>query len=173
MLLNPLPPSVEPVRIRPITTRDAPALIAAHQASLGLHTPWVAPPLDRARFTAWLAPVKHGRKVALLAECAGVLVGVVNLNEIVRGGLQSAYLGYYGLAGHIGRGLMTRAVRLALDHAFGPLALHRVEANIQPGNVASRALVQRLGFTLEGFSPRYLLIEGAWRDHERWAKLAD
>ena len=64
-------------------------------------------------------------------------------------------------------------VQLALAHAFGPLGLHRVEANIQPANAASRALVQRLGFRLEGFSPRYLLIDGAWRDHERWAKRAD
>ena len=170
---SPVPPNAEPVQIRPITARDAPALIAAHIASQTLHAPWVAPPLDRARFTAWLAPVKHGRKVALLGECAGALVGVVNLNEIVRGGLQSAYLGYYGLLGQTGRGLMTQMVQLALAHAFGPLGLHRVEANIQPANAASRALVQRLGFRLEGFSPRYLLIDGAWRDHERWAKLAD
>jgi [ribosomal protein S5]-alanine N-acetyltransferase len=68
---------------------------------------------------------------------------------------------------------MTEALRAAVSHAFGDLGLHRLEANIQPGNVASIALVRRLGFQKEGFSPRYLRINGQWRDHERWALLAD
>ncbi|VWB80544.1 phosphinothricin acetyltransferase [Burkholderia metallica] len=68
---------------------------------------------------------------------------------------------------------MTDAMRAAIGVAFDELGLHRVEANIQPGNHASIALVRRLGFTKEGFSPRYLRIGGEWRDHERWALLAD
>lgn len=62
---------------------------------------------------------------------------------------------------------MTQGIRLVMHHAFGPLGLHRVEANIQPANVASIALVKRLGFGREGVSPRYLKIGGRWRDHER------
>jgi len=72
-----------------------------------------------------------------------------------------------------GRGLMSEAVGLAVTYAFDEQGLHRLEANIQPGNLPSRALVQRLGFRQEGFSPRYLRIGGEWRDHERWAVLAE
>ncbi len=64
---------------------------------------------------------------------------------------------------------MSEGVSLAIDYAFKTLGLHRVEANIQPDNIASINLVKRLGFTKEGFSRRYLKINGEWRDHERWA----
>jgi [ribosomal protein S5]-alanine N-acetyltransferase len=101
------------------------------------------------------------------------VVGVVNINEIVAGVFQSAYLGYYGMQRHAGQGYMTEALRAAVAYAFDDLGLHRLEANIQPGNVASLSLVRRVGFQKEGFSPRYLRIDGEWRDHERWALLAD
>ena len=162
-----------PVTIRPVERRDGPALAAAVAASRALHHPWVAPFTGLAGFRAWFGAIDPARRCAFLAERGGTMVGVVNLNEIVRGALQSAYLGYWGLAGGTGGGAMTEAVRLVVAEAFGPLGLHRVEANIQPGNEPSRALVRRLGFRLEGFSPRYLRIGGEWRDHERWALLAD
>ena len=98
---------------------------------------------------------------------------MINFGQIVRGRLQSAYLGYYAFTPHAGRGYMTEGLTLALRRAFGPLRLHRVEANIQPGNEPSRALARRLGLRREGVSPRYLKIGGRWRDHERWALLAD
>src|SRR3712207_9334314 len=68
---------------------------------------------------------------------------------------------------------MRESLELVLDYAFGTLALHRLEANIQPGNAASIALARGAGFRLEGFSPRYLLIGGQWRDHERYAITAE
>jgi ribosomal-protein-alanine N-acetyltransferase len=117
--------------------------------------------------------MEQGRLVPFLVEAEGALAGVFNLGEIVRGGFQSAYLGYYAYPGGAGRGVMTVGMGLVLGVAFGTLGLHRVEANIQPGNARSIALAKRAGFRLEGFSPRYLFIDGAWRDHERWAKLAD
>lgn len=98
---------------------------------------------------------------------------MLNLSEIVRGAFHNAYLGYYGMAACAGRGLMGEALRQVLGRAFGEVGLHRLEANIQPGNTASIALVRRLGFRLEGYSPRYLRIDGEWRDHKRWALLAD
>jgi ribosomal-protein-alanine N-acetyltransferase len=68
---------------------------------------------------------------------------------------------------------MTEGIRLVLRHIFGRQGLHRIEANIQPDNVRSAHLVERIGFRKEGFSPRYLKIRGRWRDHERWAILAE
>jgi ribosomal-protein-alanine N-acetyltransferase len=163
----------ESLTLRRATEADAEALIAGNRASVALHHPWVEPFVTPDGFERWFAETRNGRKIALLAECEDGIVGVINLNEIVRGIFRSAYLGYYGMVGFTGRGLMTRAVGLALSHAFTEAGLHRIEANIQPANLRSRALVQRLGFRLEGFSPRYLHINGAWRDHERWARLSD
>ena len=97
----------------------------------------------------------------------------MNFSQIFRKGFQNAYLGYYGMVAFAGRGLMTEAVRLATRYAFDELGLHRLEANVQPANTASIALIRRVGFRKEGFSPRYLRINGVWCDHERWALLAD
>ena len=154
---------------------DADALIAGNRASAALHRPWATPFTDQAGFDAWFARTLTGSQVGLIARetATGQIAGVVNISEIVGGAFLSAYLGYHAMAAWAGRGLMTDAVRLAVRFAFDELGLHRVEANIQPGNAASIALVRRLGFRIEGFSPRYLRIAGVWRDHERWAMLAD
>ena len=76
---------------------------------------------------------------------------------------------YYAFIPHNGKGYMSRGLGTVLRNVFRAHGLHRVEANIQPGNDESRRLIERLGFRLEGFSPRYLKIAGRWRDHERWA----
>ncbi|MGO4524548.1 GNAT family N-acetyltransferase [Microvirga sp. 2MCAF35] len=163
------------VVIRLVHASDAAELIAANLASLDLHEPWVSPCRDHASFQGYLARCDGDRSIGFIAREreSGRIVGIVNLSEIVRGFFQSAYMGYYGMAGMNGRGLMSEAVSLVVAHAFRELGLHRIEANIQPGNGPSRALAQRLGFRQEGYSPRYLKIGGEWRDHERWAVLAD
>jgi ribosomal-protein-alanine N-acetyltransferase len=154
---------------------DRAELIRANQDSRAHHLPWAEPFTDDAGFDVWFGRSLAGPNVGLVArEIASTrVVGIVNISDIVLGAFRSAYLGYYGMAWCAGRGLMTEAVGLAARYAFDTLGLHRVEANIQPGNAPSMALVRRLGFTREGFSPRYLHIGGDWRDHERWARLAD
>ena len=97
------------------------------------------------------------------------IMGVCNLSQIFLGNLKSAYLGYWIGATFAGQGYMTEALDLLLSYAFETLRLHRVEANIQPENAHSKALVVRIGFQMEGFSPRYLKVAGRWKDHERWA----
>ena len=150
-------------------------LIRANQDSRAHHLPWAEPFTDDAGFDVWFGRSLTGPNVGLVAReiASRRIVGIVNISDIVLGAFHSAYLGYYGMAWCAGRGLMTEAVSLAVRYAFDTLGLHRVEANIQPGNAPSIALVRRLGFTKEGFSPRYLHIGGDWRDHERWARLAD
>jgi ribosomal-protein-alanine N-acetyltransferase len=101
------------------------------------------------------------------------IVGVVNVNEIVRHSFQSAYLGYYAFTPHARRGYMREGLSLMIRYAFSDLRLHRLEANIQPGNTPSIELVKGLEFRLEGVSRRYLKVGGRWRDHERWALLAE
>lgn len=154
---------------------DAAAFVSAVQASRKLHRAWVHPPDTIEEFRRRLPRAAAANRVALVAVDAhdGSLVGVFNLSEIIRGPLQQAYLGYYAFAAHAGRGYMQAAMALVLDHAFRVLRLHRIEANIQPDNAPSIALVRRAGFSKEGFSPRYLKIAGRWRDHERWAINAD
>ena len=164
-----------PVVLTSVTRADAAELVQSTLDSREYHHPWMAPFTDEAGFDTWFGRTLSGPNVGMVAReaASGQVAGVVNLNEIVAGAFQSAYLGYYGMAARAGRGMMTEAVRLAAAHAFGALGLHRLEANIQPGNLRSVALVKRLGFRLEGFSQRYLRIGGEWRDHERWALLAD
>lgn len=136
--------------------------------------PWIDLPDDddvQAVFQRTLEQAQDARfeKLWVVAREGGALLGVLNLNEIVRGVFCSAYLGYWISGAHARQGLMREAVALGLGYAFGPLGLHRLEANIQPGNEASKALVRGLGFVQEGFSERYLKIGGQWCDHERWA----
>lgn len=173
--MPPVDCSMTSILLNRVARTDAADLIAANRASRDHHLPWVDSFTDQAGFDQWFGRCLTGPNVGFVARerTSGAVVGVVNLNEIVGGVFQSAYLGYYGMVAFSRKGLMTDAMRAAIGVAFGELGLHRLEANIQPGNHASIALVRRLGFTKEGFSPRYLRIDGAWRDHERWALLAD
>ena len=154
---------------------DAADFIAAARASVSHLEPWISAPDTPERFIAYLARAAREDQASYLIrhrDCGG-LVGYANINNIVRGALQSGYLGYAAFASHAGRGLMTAGLTAVISDAFASLGLHRLEANVQPENSRSLAVVRRLGFRREGFSPRYLLIDGEWRDHERWAVLAE
>jgi ribosomal-protein-alanine N-acetyltransferase len=154
---------------------DEDEFLTGMQASRRLHQPWLYPPLTRESYRAYLERIADDRHEGFLA-CRGedsAMVGWLNVSEIVRGPFQSAYLGYGAVVPFHGHGYMSDALKLLIRHAFTTMRLHRLEANIQPSNHSSIALVKRCGFEREGYSPRYLKIGGRWRDHERWAIRAD
>ena len=163
------------VYLRPPASSDRDEFVSLMRASRSFHRPWATAPTDDERFNAYLADSRRPDFEALLV-CRQedlAIVGFFNLSQIERGALQSAYLGYAAGKRYAGKGYMREAIRLVLMHAFLTMRLHRIEANIQPGNHASIALARGAGFQREGFSPRYLKISGRWRDHERWALLAE
>ena len=142
--------------------------------SRALHRGWVSPPNDRRAYAQYVKGSRNAtRQGFFVVSEDGGLAGVVNVSEIVRGSFQSAYLGYYAFHPFAGRGLLRSGLGSVISHCFRELRLHRLEANIQPGNARSIALVRGLGFQMEGLSPRYLKVCGRWRDHQRWALLAE
>ena len=159
------------VVIAPPTERDEVEFLARMRSSRQFHRPWISMPTTSTAYAAYLDRSRLETTAFFLARRRedSAIVGFLNISEIVRGRLQSGYLGYGGVAEFAGRGYLTEALELVLREAFGPLGLHRLEANVQPGNEPSIALAQRCGFAREGYSPRYLKIGGRWRDHERWA----
>jgi len=163
------------VVLRPPTKKDAPEFIALNRTSRVFHQGLVSPPTTLEQFAAFMQRSRREDSACLLICLAegGAIIGAINLSQIFRGGFQNAYLGYHIGARYAGQGYMTAALQLALRYAFEYLKLHRLEANIQPGNLASIALVKRAGFVREGYSRRYLKVGGRWRDHERWALIAE
>ncbi|MEU5159997.1 GNAT family protein [Streptomyces sp. NPDC020875] len=178
------------VSLRPFTASDADEFTAAARASTALHHPWLFPPRTPEEYARYAARFTEepGRAGFLVRETTGSgtdtaagrtddggrITGFITVNNIVGGAFRSGALGYGAFAHAAGRGLMREALGLVLAYAFGPaLDLHRLEANVQPGNTASIALVRGAGFRLEGYSPDFLFIDGAWRDHERWAITSD
>lgn len=163
------------ITLRPVRRSDAAELVQANLDSRGHHEPWMQPFTTLDGFQDWFGAQATGANAGFVARdvMSCRIVGVTHLSQIFLKGFQSAYLSYYGMASFAGQGLMTEAVRMTTAHAFAEIGLHRLEANIQPTNRRSIALVERVGFRKEGFSPRYLKIGGVWRDHERWALLAD
>jgi ribosomal-protein-alanine N-acetyltransferase len=162
------------ILLEPLRPEDQAEFLTAVVASKQLHRPWVNPPASPELFQAFVLRMQSPGNLGFLVRIAKTnqLVGFIGVTNIVRGVFQSAYLGYYAFAGHERQGWMKRALRQLVKKAFSELHLHRLEANIQPDNLASIALVRACDFVREGYSERYLKIRGRWRDHERWAILA-
>ena len=163
------------VSLRHPTLDDRDAFVAAAVRSRELHHPWTTAPDTDEAFDAYVERSERERESCLLVtrNDDDALVGVYNVSEIVRGSFQNAYLGYYAFVPHAGRGSMRAAMPLVFEHAFEQLGLHRLQANVQPDNTASRVLLEATGWRKEGFAARYLHIDGDWRDHVIYAITAD
>ena len=158
------------VYIRRVTKQDEKPFTALMRCSQELHEPWISPPTNSVLFNYYLRRITHDdhEGFVICRTEDDNIVGAININHIVRGSFQSASLGYYVGAEFQGAGYMREGLEQLVDYAFNTMGLHRLEANIQPGNIRSQKLVQRCGFRREGFSTAFLYINGAWRDHQRW-----
>lgn len=162
-------------RIEHPQAADEEAFLKAMRDSIGLHHPWVSAPKNHAGWQRYMDRLQKVNETGFLVKTLqdGAICGVINLNVITYEALCSAYVSYFGVVGQAEKGYMKEGMLQVIRHAFDELGLHRLEANIQPGNLASVGLARSTGFEYEGYSPRFLKINGVWCDHERWAVLAD
>ncbi len=146
----------------------------ARRRSAAWLTPWdaTAPPGSPSKPVSFRALVRRLRRSAaqgttlpFAIDVDGRFAGQLTVNNIVRGSAQFASIGYWIDRDFAGRGVMPRAVAMAIDHCFGPVGLHRIEIAIRPENSNSLRVVEKLGIREVGYAPRYLHIDGAWRDH--------
>lgn len=150
---------------------DADEFIELNKRSRKLHRGLTYAPTDKESYISYVRSNEDEavEKFFICENECGKIMGAINLSQIFRRGFQNAYLGYFMGADFAGRGFMSEAVALILRYAFKTLKLHRIEANVQPHNHASIAILRKNNFTKEGFSEKYLKIGNRWRDHERWA----
>jgi [ribosomal protein S5]-alanine N-acetyltransferase len=173
-----------PVELHPLRRHDAAEWSRLRLANESWLSPWEpsAPVPWRERHTpaayrgmrrSGVRQARMGTALPFAVRVEGRLAGQVTVDNVRRGALRSAYLGYWIDREVAGRGMASLAVALVCDHVFGPVGLHRIEADIRPENLPSQRLVERLGFRQEGLLRRYLDIDGDWRDHLAYALLAE
>jgi ribosomal-protein-alanine N-acetyltransferase len=170
-----------PIGLRPLRQRDAQAWRTVRARNVDWLRQWEAtsPDPEREAAPTYAAMVRRlraegreGRTMPFVVTYSGTLVGQLTVGGIAWGSLRSAYIGYWIDQRVAGRGIMPTAVAMATDHCFS-IGLHRVEINIRPENIASRRVVEKLGFRPEGLRPHYLHIDGDWRDHLSFALTID
>jgi len=164
------------VRLRPVRMRDAAQWSRTRLGDREYLERW-EPTTDvdwtrRQTISAWPSvcsglrtEARRGRMLPFAIELDGRFCGQLTVGNVTHGALRSAWIGYWVASCATGRGVATGALALGLDHCFGPVMLHRVEATVRPENAASRRVLAKVGFREEGLLQRYLDVDGAWRDH--------
>ena len=172
------------VGLRPLRVRDATAWTDCRVRNEAWLSPWEGRPEAQpdatwaerhsgAVFAAMLRiarkDARAGRSLPMVVTYDGRLAGQITASGVVRGAFDSTAVGYWVDGELAGRGVLPTALAMLVDHLFGSVGLHRVEANIRPENAASKRVVEKLGFREEALHLRYLFIDGAWRDHLSYA----
>jgi ribosomal-protein-alanine N-acetyltransferase len=160
------------ISLRRLGPEDRQPYLGAVARSVSLHHPWARPPDTHEAFDAYVAGSADRIPLAVVVG-GGELAGVYTLSQIHYGHFRNAYLGYYAFRPYAGTGAMRTAMPLLFRYAFGDLGLHRLQANVQPGNDRSIGLLRVTGWREEGYARRYLKIGGRWRDHLMFAILAE
>ncbi|MCK9932279.1 GNAT family N-acetyltransferase [Frankia sp. Mgl5] len=174
------------VVVRPMRLRDAPTWVEVRTRNADWLAPWEAtsPGSESVRatwnerqtigvYTQMLqrlrAQARVGAALPFAIAVDGRLVGQLTVSTIVRGAFNNGQVGYWVDGAHAGRGIAPTALAMVTDHCFGPVGLHRLEANVRPENAASRRMLVKLGFREEGLHRRFLAIDGRYRDHIGYA----
>ena len=164
--------------LRPITQRDREVWRRVRARNLLWLGRWdaTAPSRSQAQPRSFASMVRAmrrearaGRQLPFIVEYEGHFVGQLTVSNIIRGSAQYASVGYWIDETYAGRGIITRAVAMGIDHCFGPVGLHRIEVAIRPENTSSLRVVDKLGIKEIGYAPRYLHNDGDWRDHKLFA----
>ncbi|ORB82097.1 GNAT family N-acetyltransferase [Mycobacterium timonense] len=176
MSVGPLRVPAGVVRLRAVRLRDGAQWSRIRLADRAHLEPW-EPSAEgdwttRHAVAAWparcagrRAEARQGRMLPYVIELDGRFCGQLTIGNVTHGALRSAWIGYWVPRSATGGGVATAALALGLDHCFGPVMLHRVEATVRPENAASRAVLAKVGFRQEGLLQRYLEVDKAWRDH--------
>ena len=159
--------------VRPLTGDDACAFLALTEESSQFHRKWIKMPTDSDAFERYLSGFDDKNAFCFVVCDADSIVGFVSLTGIEREPYHRGRLGYGVFEQYAKMGYMSFGLEYVIRLAFEDLKLHRIEADIQPGNDPSKWLIKKIGFTYEGISERFIRVNGKWIDHERWALTFD
>ena len=147
------------------------AAVGADQPETPLYRSSLGPYIAMVR--AMRREARQGQAIPWVVTYGGEFVGQLTVGSITWGSARSGQVGYWIDEAYAGRGIIPTTLAMAVDHCFGVVGLHRLEASIRPENHASRRVVEKLGFREEGIRVRQLHINGAWRDHVCYALTAE
>ena len=174
--LGPIRTSAGQVSVRPIRLRDAKTWSELRVRNEQTLVPWEPTGMgtwEQRHHTSQWGPLysalrseaKRGTILPYVIELDGRYVGQLTVGNIQRGAVRSAWIGYWIDSEHFGGGIATAAVALGVDHCFGRVGLHRLDATVRPANQASQAVLAKVGFRNEGLLKRYMDVNSQWRDH--------